>query len=623
MGFVELALAQIAAVPLIYTLAIVLLTAAAVAFKISFSSSTQINPFEKDCRKKRRELITDKIVTDKVLKQGFAQKKIPEDIDAIVIGSGIGGLTTAAILAKANKKVLVLEQHDQAGGCCHTFTEKGYEFDVGIHYVGNIHIDSFPRVLLDQISYGQIQWQPLDENYDTVIFDEGEECEKIEMRADKLREVLLKHFPEEESAIDKFIADIDVFNNSMTGVAVLKMLPGWLSKLLYASGIFDAIFSVTKNTKLTTDEYLNNLTSNIKLRSLLAYCYGDYGTNPAESSIILCSALIRHFMNGGGYPVGGASQIALNIIPVIEDAGGRVLVRAKVTSILTKNGRAIGVRVSKGQSQEPIDIYAETIISNAGVYTTRDLLAREIFAKSSIAPLLTRNDVRLGPAALSLFVGVKGSAEELGLKAQNVWAFTELDHNKTYQEVALGPFDKDADVPLLFISFNSVKDTSWERRNPNKSTVTAITLVNYDWFKQYESEQVKHRGEAYEELKDVIGKKMWNQILKWFPQLEGRVEYFEVGSPVTNNYYLGSTQGEIYGLDHTSRRFQPDVAMKLRPDIGIPGLYLTGQDLMTCGFNGALLGGLMCAAAVMKRNLYGDCDKLHKQLRKAGTVLDI
>lgn len=58
-----------------------------------------------------------------------------------MIGSGIGGLTTAALLSKAGKKVLVLEQHDQAGGCCHTFVEKGFEFDVGtmdmsIHFVG-------------------------------------------------------------------------------------------------------------------------------------------------------------------------------------------------------------------------------------------------------------------------------------------------------------------------------------------------------------------------------------------------------------------------------------------------------------------------------------------------------
>ncbi len=62
---------------------------------------------------------------DKVLKQSFSLDKVPSGLDALVVGSGIGGLTTAAILAKLGKKVLVLEQHDQAGGCCHTYVEKG------------------------------------------------------------------------------------------------------------------------------------------------------------------------------------------------------------------------------------------------------------------------------------------------------------------------------------------------------------------------------------------------------------------------------------------------------------------------------------------------------------------
>ena len=69
------------------------------------------------------------------LHSGFHPNKIPENLDAVVVGSGIGGLGVAALLAKAGKKVLVLEQHDQAGGCCHTFIEKGFEFDVGMYTI--------------------------------------------------------------------------------------------------------------------------------------------------------------------------------------------------------------------------------------------------------------------------------------------------------------------------------------------------------------------------------------------------------------------------------------------------------------------------------------------------------
>ena len=62
---------------------------------------------------------------------GFAEKHVPADLDTIVIGSGGGGLATANILARSGQKVLVLEQHDQAGGCMHSFIEDGFEFDVG------------------------------------------------------------------------------------------------------------------------------------------------------------------------------------------------------------------------------------------------------------------------------------------------------------------------------------------------------------------------------------------------------------------------------------------------------------------------------------------------------------
>jgi len=147
--------------------------------------------------------------------------------------------------------------------------------------------------------------------------------------------------------------------------------------------------------------------------------------------------------------------------------------------------------------------------------------------------------------------------------------------------------------------------------------------VNYEWFECWKGDPVKHRGTAYDELKDAIGQQMWKQILELYPQLEGKIEYFDVGSPLSNDYYIAANRGEMYGLDHNMSRFQWDTAMALRPDTGIPGLYLTGQDIMTCGFSGALYGGLLSASSVLGRNLFGDCEHLHKQLIKEGRSLNV
>merc|ERR1711970_1213777 len=141
-----------------------------------FFRSQPPNPFEKDDTKPRQPYVTDQKKRDAVIKQGFNINNVPENLDAVVIGSGIGGLTTAALMAKSGKKVLVLEQHDQAGGCCHTFVDKGYEFDVGIHYIGDVGYPTLTKVLLDQISEGQIEWAPLDDDYDVVHIGYGSDA---------------------------------------------------------------------------------------------------------------------------------------------------------------------------------------------------------------------------------------------------------------------------------------------------------------------------------------------------------------------------------------------------------------------------------------------------------------
>jgi all-trans-retinol 13,14-reductase len=578
------------------------------------------NPFKRDCRKKPEELVTDQKARDKVLKQGFSEKRIPDTLDAIIIGSGIGGLTAGVILAKAGKKVLVLEQHDQAGGCCHTFIDKGYEFDVGIHYIGEMRNNTVTRLLVEQITEGQLQWVDLIDEFDVVALGEPGKQQFYPFVAggrEAWKKGMLKHFPNEEEVLDKYLELLKDVRMNMLGMVMLKLKSKWFCRLLINTGLIHRVTKYFFYSKKTVQEVLDELTDNEDLKAVLSYSFGDYGTVPSKGSFAMHAALINHYLFGASYPRGGASEIGFHMIPIIERAGGRVLVRAPVSSIVTEDGKAVGVRVAKSSGE--VEIRAPLVISDAGVVNTfKTLLPKEVAAQSSIDRLIHKQ-VDSGVGALTLYVGLKGTGDELNIKPQNIWAFT----GNKLSEITEEYFEKSADeavesnVPLLFISFPSSKDPTFNERYPGKTACTVVTLARWEWFSEWEAERVGKRGDEYNTIKMAIGKQIWNQVLAIYPQLEDKVEYFDVGSPITNKYYINAPKGEIYGLDHTAKRFgSPDIMMTLRPETEIPGLLLTGQDVLSCGFTGAMMGGVLAASKVLNRNLWDDLVNLKKKVNK-------
>jgi len=577
------------------------------------------NPFDRDISVARRPYLHDQKKRDAVIKQGFKPEHVPTNLDAIIIGSGIGALTTGAIMARAGKRVLVLEQHDQAGGCCHTFIEKGYEFDVGIHYIGEMGHQTLNKTLLDQVSDGQIEWASLEEDFDVVSIGYGDEKRTYPVATGMKawKKLLHKQFPKETEAINKYFSLLQASSKTSTIHGVLKLLPLWLVKIILLTGILKYITNIfNPEYTVSTLELVNGLTTDLDLRAVLMYCWGDYGTPPAKSNFTMQAALNRHFMKAGAhYPVGGASEIAYNIIPVIERAGGRVLVRAEVTQILAMAGRATGVRVTKGQVTH--EIMAPMIISSAGLYNTfQKLLPKEIANKSYYTDIC--NTLEPGGGAMNVFLGLNKSKEELGLKRQNTWAFTTNDVNGAGEEYFALDASKamSSEIPLLFISFPSAKDPEWDKHpgRKGKSTCAIVTLAQWSWFKEWEDNAVKKRGDGYDEIKKTIGDQMIEQTCKLYPQIRDCIDFIEIGSPVTNKYYIGQPHGEIYGLDHTRERFDPLMVAKLRPKTDIPGLILTGQDILSCGFTGALFAGVLGAQAALGRNVMGDLISLHNKI---------
>ena len=520
--------------------------------------------------------------------QSYKQNpKLQVSYDAIIIGSGLGSLTTAALLSKEGKKVLVLEKHYTVGGFTHVFKRKGYEWDVGIHYIGEVQRpNSVIKRLFDFITNDKLEWADLGEVYDKIII--GDREYDFVKGVDNFKKKLVAYFPEERNAIESYVSLVFESTKTAQKFYAEKALPKFLSTLVgrfWRSPFY-------KFSDKTTFEVLSSLTSNQELIMVLCGQYGDYGLSPKKSSFAMHAAVARHYFSGGSFPVGGSSKIAEYIDPIIENTGGTVLISADVKRVIIENNAAKGVEMGDGQIFK-----ADLIVSGVGYLTTFEgLVLPEIVESLGIKKQLQKVERSVSHACL--YIGLDGNPEELQLPKTNYWVYPEgKDHDDIVEKYIN---DINAPFPVVYISFPSAKDPDWSNRYPGKSTIDIITLMPFDVFSEWEGTKWMKRGETYEAIKENISQRLLEVLYKHQPQLKGKVAYYELSTPLTTQHFMNYKTGEIYGLDHSPSRFRQRF---LQPRTPIKNLYLTGQDIVTAGVAAALFSGVLTASAITGKNI--------------------
>ncbi len=519
--------------------------------------------------------------------RSYKQEQIRGAYDAIVIGSGIGGLSAAALLAReGGKRVLVLERHYTAGGFTQAFCRRGYEWDVGVHYVGKTAPGRPERRLFDRLTDGALKWEDMGEVYDRIVV--GGAAFDFVKGADAFRARMKEYFPAQARAIDEYVGLVRTVARSSSRYFMEKVVPAPIAVL--GGAVMRA--GALRWAKKTTLEVLRELTDDERLIGVLAGQYGNYGLPPSQSSFLVHALVVSHYLDGGAYPVGGAGRIAETIVPGIEAAGGGVFTSAEVAEIVVRGGRAVGVRLSDGN-----ELRAPVVISDAGVRATFTRLLPEP-ERSRLSPLLEK----LPPSAAhaALYVGLRRTAAELELPKANLWVYPSFDHDRSFVSALTYP---EAPLAVAYISFPSARDPEFASRCPGRATIEVVTLAPYGWFRAWEGTRWHRRGAEYEDLKGRLEERLLDALYEQLPSLKGQVDYHELSTPLSTRHFTGHLEGEIYGLAHTPRRF---AQRWLRPRTPVPGLFLTGADVATCGVTGAMMGGAMSASAILRRNVLGE-----------------
>lgn len=507
--------------------------------------------------------------------------------DAIVVGSGIGGMTIASMLAqKRGLRVLLLEAAATPGGATHCSEPDGWEFNCGIDSVGDMDPRfgrGFHRANSDFLTRGKLEWARMPDVHEVCTF--GDDLYQWHSSPEANAAWMAERFPGQGDAKGYYDLEARIEARVWSWV-VTKLLPKSVPE-----GLRERLYRTTGGpwrqymTRSTEQVLRQELGFSARLASIFSYMFGNYGATPDKSPFALHAINMNHYRDGSFYPVGGPGQIAECILPTIIDGGGQLAVSSPVERILVEHGKAVGVKLATGE-----EVHCPLVISDVGARPTLiDLLDPEVSTRLGYPARFDALAPSPGHGYLQL-----GYDEHLELPKHIIWAMASRPGLDPYDLAgADAHWKRDLDVEGMgaYILCPSARDPAYAQRYPNKSTVMVLCETTPEW-------NVRSRTDAAfrDELNAKLGERLLAVVHRHIPSLRGKQPaYQKAGFPVGCN--PRAWMGGSYGLAPTAERFLAATHWT-RPQTEIEGLYLTGQDAFAPGFVGAMMGGRVCYSVI-------------------------
>ncbi|MEU1455714.1 phytoene desaturase family protein [Streptomyces avermitilis] len=509
-----------------------------------------------------------------------------EQWDAIIVGGGLGGLTCAAHLAATGRRVLVLEQHDWAGGNSHVFRRRrAYEFDVGVHYLGDCGPDGIIPAILSGLGAGdRIRFRELDRDcFDQILIPEL----TLDVPADwdTYLARLERALPEDTEGLRTF-------------TRICRAVGGEQRWALLTDADLPRIAAGTEHVRAWGRRPLTALFDHCGLstraRTVLAAQSPNYGMGPDIATVATHAMVTDHYIRGAYVPVGGGQSLAATLIEVLEAHGGELRTRSRVTSIDVAERTVTGVRLADGTS-----LGAPLVISGADYRrTVLDLVGAEHFSPQIVR---ATREATVGLPFATVYVALDRPPARQA--EANIWWYAHEDIGELYRGLYSG--EQPDDVRFLFISFASLKEPGARHLCPPGHTNFQLMTMCPPGYRHWGVTRGPAEGGRYRREPAYLAEKrrFTDAVLRAGERVLGpfrdHITHLELATPLTQERYTLSTGGSPFGLATWG-------ATGARPDTstGVKGLHVVGQSTRYgSGITGVMVSGTACASRILGRPL--------------------
>lgn len=494
------------------------------------------------------------------------QKKV----DVVVIGSGVGGLTTAALLAKAGKQVLVLEQHDRAGGYAHGFKRKNYSFDAGVHLTSGCGLSGFQggqiiRKVLQAIDmYEQVEFVEVNP---FAYISTAKYSLELPLSVDAFVKQLAELFPHERKGLTGLV-NLCLQLAEQVAKADDVMATEDVSQM-YAE--LDLLFKYRRNTLADVwGDYIQDP----ELQCIFSALWPYLGLPPGKVSFVYWASMLMGYISDGAfYCKGGFQNFADTLVAGLEQAGGEISYKQKVERVDVRDNRVQGVLLSSGKF-----IQTDAVVANADMLQTiHTLVGKEHFPKRYLSRL---QRMEISCSIFVVYIATNLDLVQVGAHHEAFY-YNEVNHELNYDNALHG------EVSWLSITVPTLADNSLAPEGEHLVVLTA--LANFDQATDWQ----QAKAEYVEKMLDFADSKLSG--------LKSHILFIEAGSPATLHRYTLNHKGAAYGWAVTPEQVGANRIANKAP---IDGLYFAGHwTTPGGGVYGASYSGVQTAQKVLGLSL--------------------